>query len=387
MNRAETIHTENIENENTEGMYYEILANKYRNMRKFILVFLAVFLVFMIVFGYKDMKFSNFRYLFKYQSINAFTLNDVYADVIHSAGNGASFALYKGDLAVLGEDKIALYRLDDELIYKDYTRGENHTLVAGNTYFAVYPTGGKTLSLYDSFSLVHEASFEFPVGLVSLCDSGAYAVYTKEKDSTVTVYNESFSEVFRKTFSDRVVLDMAFSADGDRLAVLSVGVENGSFDSELRVFDVDSEDVLFTKIYPKKQAVDVEFFSDGKFFVSVGGTLCFYDRNGDEETEIFGFSSYAKEENRIASYSTSGAIDVLSSEGKVLWSTAAEGAVSDIRLFDGAVYTVGDARVYVHREESDPSYSPVAAGVLDFFVAADGSVILCYAAQTARAVP
>ena len=368
-------------------MYYGVLANKYRNARRIVLVCLVLFLAVMVIFGYRDMKFSNFRYLFKYQTINAFTLDDLYIDVVHSAGSSAAFALYKGDLAVLGEDKISLYRLDDELIYKEYTGGEKHTLVVGEKYFAVYPTGGKTIALYDSFSLVYDAALEAPVGLVSLGDSGVFAVYTKENGSTVTVYGDRFSEVFKWQSSARVVLDMAFSADGTRFAVISMGVNNGAFDSELTVFDLASEKTLFTKTYLKKQAADVEFFEDGRLFVSVGGTLCLYDRDGEEETNLFGFSLYSKEKNSLAMMTPTGEITVFSSRGKGLWSAESVGAVSQMRLEGGAVYTVGHTLAAVYREDGTPSSVSVPAGALDFFVADDGSFILCYATQTVRAVP
>lgn len=387
MNQNEDIRAEKDENENADGMYYGILANKYRNARKIVLVCLVLFLAVMVIFGYRDMKFSNFRYLFKYQTINAFTLDDLYIDVVHSAGSGAAFALYKGDLAVLGEDKLSLYRLDDELIYKDYTGGETHTLAVGEKYYAVYQTGGKTMALYDSFSRVYDAAFEAPVGLVCLGDSGAVGVYTKENGSTVTVYDGRFSEVFKWQSSARVVLDMAFSADGAKLAVLSLGVENGAFDSELTVFDLASEKTLFTKTYPKKQAVDVEFFEDGRFFVSVGGTLCLYDRDGNEETELFGMSFYSKEKNTLATMTPMGEITVFSSRGKELWRAESVGAVSRMCLKNGSVYTVGNTLAAVYREDGTPSSVSVPAGALDFFVADDGSFILCYATQTVRAVP
>ena len=387
MNQTEDIRIEKDENENADGMYYDILANKYRNVRRGVLICLVLFLAFMIFFGYRNMRVSNFRYLFKYQAINAFTLDDVYIDVVHSAGSGASFALYKGDLAVLGEDKISLYRLDDELIYKEYTAGAKSTLAVGGKYFAVYQTGGKTIALYDSFSRVYDASLEAPVGLVSLGDDGAVAVYTKENGSTVTVYGDGFSEKFQWRSSSRVVLDMAFSSDGERLAVLSMGVKNGAFDSELAVFDLASEKVLFTKTYPKKQAVDVEFFEDGRIFVSLGGTLCLYDRSGDEETDLFGFSLYSKEKNSLAVISAVGEITVFSSRGKELWHTESVGAVSQMRLENGAVCTVGDALATVYYEDGEFSSAAIPAGALDFFVADDGSFILCYATQTVRATP
>lgn len=387
MNQTEDIRIEKDENENAGSMYYDILANKYRNARRVVLVCLILFLAFMIIFGYRDMKISNFRYLFKYQTINAFTLDDMYIDVVHSAGSGAVFALYKGDLAVLGEDKISLCRLDDELIYKEYTVGAKNTLAVGGKYFAVYQTGGKTIALYDSFSRVYDAALESPVGLVSLGDNGAVAVYTKENGSTVTVYDDGFSEKFQWRSSSRVVLDMAFSSDGERLAVLSMGVKNGAFDSELTVFDLISKKVLFTKTYPKKQAVDVEFFEDKRILVSVGGVLCLYDRDGDEETELFGFSLYSKEQNSLAVISAVGEITVFSSRGKELWCAESVGAVSQMRLENGAVCTVGDAIAAVYYEDGEFSSAAIPAGALDFFVADDGSFILCYATQTVRATP
>ena len=65
MNQTEDIRIEKDENENAGSMYYDILANKYRNARRVVLVCLILFLAFMIIFGYRDMTISNFRYLFK----------------------------------------------------------------------------------------------------------------------------------------------------------------------------------------------------------------------------------------------------------------------------------------------------------------------------------
>lgn len=373
-----------VENIEEGSMYYDVLANKYDNLKKIALLFLVLFVIITVLFGYRDIKISGFKYLFKYQSVNEFSLSARYANISHSAGSNASFALYKGDLAVLGEDKLALYRLDDELLHKNFVE-ENATLAVSEKYLAVYALGKRSLTLYDSFSAVQEISFDFPIGLVTLSDCGSFAVYTKEDGSSVTVFDKQFSEVYRWNSSQRLVLDMALSQDGTKLALLTLGVQNGNYDSLLTVINLQTGKILFTDSYAGIQSVDVEFFTDGRVFVCSAGNAYFYEPGGKLTKTVSRFISYCKEKNKIAFLTSSGAV-IYSSLGEELWRTTFSSA-SGILLDNGVLYVLHDTAISIHKENESFSSVDINAGVLDFFILSDGSVLLCYDAETRRAVP
>ena len=383
---APDMHTYRNETEQGSRMYYGILANKYQRAKKWMIALLVVFLFLMIVFGNSKMKGANFRYLTKYQAVNAFTLSEVYQNVSHSAGNGAAFALYKGDLAVLGEDKLSLYRLDDELLYKSYTDGSASLLIASDKYMAVYASGGKKLSLYDSFSFVQDILFEEAIGLAALSDDGSIAVYTKGSDAKITAFDRKFKEIFSFSCASRVVMDMAFSSDGSRLALITLGVDGGSFDSELLIFDLQTKKTEIRLIYDKKQAVDVGFFDDGRFFVSAGAMLFFYDRNGEESISVNRFQNYTHDGNMLAVLLASGEIEVYSSKGETEYRITDIASATRLSLKDGALYILGDTQLTVFDAGEAVGSAKLRQGALDFFVLDDGSVLLCYATETNRVI-
>ena len=386
MNRPD-MQTQNHQEEQDTRMYYGTLANKYHRTKKWMIAFLTIFLFLMIVFGHSQMKSANFSYLWKYQTVNAFTLSETYRNVSHSAGNGASFALYKGDLAVLGEDKLSLYRLDDELIYKIYTDSSSSVLLSSEKYMATYVSGGKKLSVYDSFSLIQEMFFEETIGLAALSNDGSFTVYTKGNDAKMTVFDRDFQEIFSFSCASRAVMDMAFSADGEKLALITLGVSGGSFDSELLIFDLQTKKMEIRLRYDKKQAVNVSFFDDGRFFVSVGGTIFFYDRYGEAISSISRFQNYENDGNRLAVLSVSGEIVVYSSKGESMFRITDTASATRMILQDSILYIISDARLIVYQDGAPVSFADIRQGVLDFFVLDDGSILLCYSAETNRVIP
>ena len=55
---------------------------------------------------------------------------------------------------------------------------------------------------------------------------------------------------------------------------------------------------------------------------------------------------------------------------------------------EGVYYTVSDTEITLYSDEGEDIGSyPISSGLIDFFILADGSLLLCYVTETDRIIP
>lgn len=159
-----------------------------------------------------------------------------------------AFAVLDGDLLVCSPNSIRLYSGSGQA-YVDKTVSMEHPVVtmAGSSAL-VCDVGGQSLRLYsgreETFSL------ELPEGATLLSadlnQSGWMAVVSQESGAkgVVTIYDSAHAPWAEIRLSTRFVMDAVLSPDSKSVALLTVGLADGTFESRIDLYRLDrpSED-------------------------------------------------------------------------------------------------------------------------------------------------
>lgn len=103
---------------------------------------------------------------------------------------------------------------------------------------AVYDIGGRELRVYRERSQVFSLSQETEQNILSASVSGSYLTITSQASGykgVVSVYDSSWKTVLSLCLSSRFLMDGTVT-DGTSLAALTVGLQDGAFDSDLRFY-------------------------------------------------------------------------------------------------------------------------------------------------------
>ena len=374
-------------------MYYEKLADKYRVLRNVVSVLLTLWMILRTLLTYSAMQDAALLYLNKVLKVNPANLDSQYHTISYAAGNGASFAFYKNDLAVIGEGKIAVYDLTGDRRFHEQANHSAKAFAVSDKYIALFSPGEKGFSLYNSFSCVYEHTFPGSVWTAAVSDSGKFAVCYKENErNVIEVYHENLKKAFSVPLAeDQIVYSLALSPNGDKLAVTVISMKGSVYGSEFTVYDVSSKKILTQERVDGKKPIAAAFFANGRIFFAAEGTLFFYQTNGKKvQTVTFPTASYRvfRDGNEISVLSAENRVYGYSSKGALLTEFSPMERVLDLKIKNGFYYVLSDRAVGVYEDDGFCIKScEVRSGVKDFFVLPDRSVLVCYITETERLVP
>lgn len=372
-----------------DGMYYKNLADKYHIAKYIMVVLLAVFVLAACVLGHREMRIQNFRYLVKSISGASLSPDDRYSEILYSAGSGVKFALYKDDLAVVGDGHTMLYRPDGSLLFRDEIGAGSAMLLSGEKYMAFYTPGAKSLAVYNSFSRVQTLSFENPIGLAAMSENGVLAVCTKSSSvSVVSVYDASFRAIYTWESADRLIFDLALSDDGKTLAILSLSGAGGAYSTELVVKNIKTDKTLTEETFAGRKPAAVSFFADGRFFAASDGMLCFYHADGKKAGTAAipaGSFQYAKSGTSLIMLTSPTEAVIYSSRSVQGAAFSLPAGARGVKMHGEWIGFLFDTAFSVYRTDGTLfGGSTTDAGVLDFFILNDGSALLCYPNEAHR---
>ncbi len=380
---------EEIKNFSESRMYYEKLADKYHIVKYVFIFIFIIFILLMCFFGYQNMSGDHFRYLIKKLDINPLSLDSKYDDISYATGTGVNFSLFKGDLAIAGEKKISLYNLAGDLLFREQIESGNANVVSSEKYMAVYISGSKNLALYNSFSCVAKTAFEDPIVCASLSDSGYIAVCLKNTSiSTVYIYDRNFELIDSKSFGGAVIYDLDFCNKNNRIAITSLATNTGAYFTEVSVWDFQNDKIVLNEKIDNKKPIAASFFSDGRLCVAVNGALSFYQENGKSIESIIIDNEQQKMifcDNQVIVLSNGLHISIYTSSGKERSAFSVSDKILSLKTDGEYLYILSDSAVSVYDEDGKQNIScPISAGVLDFFILEDQSLLLCYKSETKR---
>lgn len=158
------------------------------------------------------------------------------------------FAAIDGSLVTVAANQVRLLDERSQVLYQNSVRFLHPDLVSGGGVAVAYDIGGTALYALDSKSLRWQQETEGELIAVTVNPHGyVTAVYNKSgAKAAVTVWDSNGAAVFTFQSAQRFVMTAALGQDGRTLAAVTMGQEDGKFQSFLVLYHTDSDKMVAT---------------------------------------------------------------------------------------------------------------------------------------------
>ena len=215
----------------------------------------------------------------------------------HGGGSEAAFAYLSDGIVMTSNTGVRYYTFSGQPYAEQVMTMEYPVMAATDAAAVAYDAGGQTLHLYqggeEAFTLILEGAGDLLSARLN--DSGWLAVTAQESGykGTVTVYNNAHERVFRLNRSSTFVVDAVVSPDCKSVAAVTVGQQNGRFESQLLVYHLNSEEPVAQVSLGSGTVLDMDYESGQIWLLSEGGLMTVSTADWTVKTYFFG-SSYLK---------------------------------------------------------------------------------------------
>ena len=187
----------------------------------------------------------------------------------HAGGNQISFAYLENGILMSSDSGVRYYSFSGELYAEEVQSMENPILSASGAYGLAYDAGGESLFVFQGVEEIFQWTSEDGRELLSarVNDAGWLTVTTHGGGfrGSVTVYDSSYNienPRIQINLSTTFVVDAAVSPDGQRVAVVTMGQEGGSFQSQLRFYSMDQEEPVAVVSLGNTMVLELEYEND-----------------------------------------------------------------------------------------------------------------------------
>lgn len=158
------------------------------------------------------------------------------------------FATIDGSLVTVAANQVRLLDERSQVLYQNSVRFLHPDLVSGGGVAVAYDIGGTALYALDSKSLRWQQETEGELIAVTVNPHGyVTAVYNKSgAKAAVTVWDSNGAAVFTFQSAQRFVMTAALGQDDRTLAAVTMGQEDGKFQSFLVLYHTDSDKMVAT---------------------------------------------------------------------------------------------------------------------------------------------
>ena len=158
------------------------------------------------------------------------------------------FAAIDGSLVTVAANQVRLLDERSQVLYQNSVRFLHPDLVSGGGVAVAYDIGGTALYALDSKGLRGQQETEGELLAVTVNPHGyVTAVYNKSgAKAAVTVWDSNGAAVFTFQSAQRFVMTAALGQDDRTLAAVTMGQEDGKFQSFLVLYHTDSDKMVAT---------------------------------------------------------------------------------------------------------------------------------------------
>lgn len=158
------------------------------------------------------------------------------------------FAAIDGSLVTVAANQVRLLDERSQVLYQNSARFLHPDLVSGGGVAVAYDIGGTALYALDSKGLRWQQETEGELIAVTVNPHGyVTAVYNKSgAKAAVTVWDSNGAAVFTFQSAQRFVMTAALGQDDRTLAAVTMGQEDGKFQSFLVLYHTDSDKMVAT---------------------------------------------------------------------------------------------------------------------------------------------
>jgi len=211
-------------------------------------------------------SFTNFSAVFSFKSHLPVTLNT--SETINIASHG-------NRIFVLTDNDISCYSKNGKLSFNDAHGFSSPVICKSDARCLVYDQNGYGVKIYNAKRQILSQTCTFNILSADITRSGYYAIATKAEAHTsmVTVYNDKGKNIFEWYCPKETICNVAVSPNGKNVAITTVYVSDGKFNSKLYVIGFDSADPIFTKEYNGEFIYGINS-ENNKTFAVIGENFC-----------------------------------------------------------------------------------------------------------------
>jgi len=328
--------------------YYASVAVGYKITQRFLVLFLAFFLVFSFVTNYREITFDNFFYLIKEFTNAADTENSNYETLSYDSDTRHVFGVYRGGMAVANPSRISLYTATGRKTLDVTSTFASPCIEASTKYVLIYDTAGDTFSIYNSLSRIFTKTFDYPVTDAHIDDDGGFAVITRGEST-----QSSKIHVFDKNFKPHAIIPMdkyAFDVKINKKLdkIISVYYSNGDgtglTEISVRGYEDPTKELLTVGIRGEFP-LSFGLLESERYALVTNRSITIFNDKFDEldkyefpTATVTGFSLDA--EGCAVSYIEDSKTTVIAfdKEGKMLYNDNVYRNVTDIGVFGGYIF-------------------------------------------------
>ena len=296
--------------------YYESISHRFGLAQVFLYMALLAFVAVSLLTNTELITYQNLYYFVKDLNATSEKVDVLHSDAItYPTDVSQDFAFYRQGLAVAGNTSVTVYTATGRQTISRNVQYQNPTAVGTGKYLLVYELEGTQYSLYNSYTQVHSGKTASPIRCAAMSPCGMYAVVTESEQyaSVVELYSSNFKLLGRYSYSDYVT-DVAIDDKGDRLAILISCVQNGSFATELKIYQSGAESVVAQCALGDGLGLQCGFTNSEKLAVLCGDGVYYVSTRG----KLLSETSFEGETLTAFDMTDRGCVAVLKKSGNIL---------------------------------------------------------------------
>lgn len=257
---------------------------------------------------------------------------------------------------LLTNTHISAYTAGGKCMFEYQHDFNSPVLKTSSTRSLVYNREGTEFIVFNNSNSIYEKELENTIYCGDISESGnvVFATESERYSAQIEVFSKGMKSKFTWYAVDGLISDVAISNNGKKIAVAVLKVENGAFSSEIKCFDIKSEEPMYTIKVPGDPVLSVQNVSTGYFAYTTEEGVSFVKwKNGLEtRAEEPGLSpSFFKIQggNTVVVFgkNTSVTVNVYSSNGTKKHSFSFNSLVDDVTVCYNKVYILKSNKIYI----------------------------------------
>ncbi len=227
---------------------------------------------------------------FRYMGVN----ENAYGNIRFEAYGNSDFAMADGTFAVASLGGVQLFAENGRMLLSLSGNFTHPTFDTCEDRFLLYDVGGsRTVLIASNGEVLFDVNTDGRIFDADLNEEGSCAVLYEGSDcyAVLDVLNETGAKLFSHRSESAFLNTCAISPDGSYAAVTTLGQEDISFLSTLRILSTSSEEVHATVSFGTQLISDMAFLDDERLCAIGEDTLFFATADGSVKEEYVGESA------------------------------------------------------------------------------------------------
>ena len=338
-----------------ENGYFRKIGQYFKTAQILLFVLLFLFFTVFSLVNFESINYQNLYYFIKDFRTAVDNTEAVGDGIAYEVDDAPAFACFKGGLAVAGRERLQLLTAAGGMNTSTTLQMVSPVLSSTTDLLMVYGRGENTCHIYNSFTKIHSETVDGAVRTAYLSESGAYSVTAEDAEyaSAVYVYNRNFEKLNKYNLNSHVV-SAPLSEDGKTVAILSYVIEQGVYETRVRLARVGSDEVYCDYTVPGAFPLGISFTGkDHALMLTDNGIHIVSEKNGgvllenfsERKVELFAFDSRGAAVFLSEEGIRGGTLKAYTSDGELRYSLDVSVPVRTLRVYGDSVFYRTDREI------------------------------------------